>query len=265
MLKKIKIYCNFDLSFDLDHEKQIELYIDMVPTTMSEPGVIRFALLIEPPEILDLSQQSIDALESGLCDHILTHNSELLSLGGNIHLFEFGTSWIGDYNFPKKDFKVSTLVGGKLLAPGHQLRQKLWFKENKISIPKNFFLSSSFGGIENYNNNPVLGKDKSPLFDSQFHICIENVKRENWFTEKLIDCMITKTIPIYYGCPNIGDWFDIRGIIVVSNLQEIIEACNNLDKNTYNNMLPYIEGNYNISKEFTDIGSRIKRDILKLL
>jgi hypothetical protein len=151
------------------------------------------------------------------------------------------------------------------MAEGHFLRQKLWFKEDRITIPKKFFLSGNFGGIENYNNNPILGRDKSPLFDSQFHICIENVKRQNWFTEKLIDCLQTKTVPIYYGCPNIGDWFDIRGFIIVDSLDDIITSCNSLNLETYSKMTSYIESNYLKSMEYKEIANRLKKKIIELI
>ena len=49
-------------------------------------------------------------------------------------------------------------------------------------------------------------KDKiDGLRDYRYHFCIENIKRDYWFTEKLIDCFVTGTIPIYWGCPSIFD------------------------------------------------------------
>ena len=103
------------------------------------------------------------------------------------------------------------------------------------------------------------------MFNSQFHICIENTKRKNWFTEKLIDCFETNTIPIYYGCPNIGDWFDERGMIIVNDLKEIIEACNQLTSETYEKMKPYIDINFKESKKYTDVDKRLKNKILELI
>ena len=103
------------------------------------------------------------------------------------------------------------------------------------------------------------------MFDSQFHLCIENAKRRNWFTEKLIDCLITKTVPVYWGCPNVGDWFDERGFIFVDNLNDIVEACNSLDENTYNEMLPYIEENYTRSLGYANVSERLKNGIIELI
>ena len=265
-MKNIKIYCSWDLHFDLHHEKQIELYVDSIPNTPVPADTIRFVFLLEPIDILNLNSAAIEGYKNGTYNHIFTHNEDLLAAIPTAHLFEFGTTWVKNYRFPEKKFEVSTLVGGKLMAPGHHLRQKLWFKENRIkSIPTNFFLSGNFGGIENYKNNPVLGDDKSPLFNSQFHVCIENTKRNNWFTEKLIDCLQTKTIPIYWGCPNIGNWFNTEGFFIVNSLEEIISVCNSLTDKTYNEKLQFVEENFEKSKKFATINDRLIEKIEELL
>ena len=69
--------------------------------------------------------------------------------------------------------------------------------------------------------------DKKHLFKSQFSIAIESTSVENYFSEKLIDCLITKTIPIYWGCPNIEEFFDTRGMIIVNSVDDLIKKVNN--------------------------------------
>ena len=265
-MKNIKIFCSWDLQFDFFHEKQIELYVEHIPNDVVPKDTIRFVLLIEPVDILNLNSAAEEAYKRGCFNYIFTHNEDLLKAIPDAHLFEFATTWIKDYQFPEKKYSVSTLVGGKLMAPGHYLRQKLWFKEGRIkNIPTSFFLSGNQGGIENYNNNPVLGSDKSPLFDSQFHICIENTKRNNWFTEKLMDCLQTKTIPIYWGCPNIGNWFNLDGFIIVDNLEDIVNACNGIQENTYQEKLAAVEENFEKSKIFATISDRLQQKIETLI
>jgi len=264
-MKDIKIHCYWDINFELKHSKQIELYVDQVPSDPTPDGTIRFVALLEPPEIIDLSQHALNGLKNNTFNYLLTHNQYLLDATDKSYLFEFASTWIKDYQFPEKTFSVSTLVGGKMVAPGHRIRQKVWFKENKIKTPKNFYLSGNLGGIENYNNHPVLGSDKKPLFDSQFHICIENSKRENWFTEKLMDCLQTKTVPVYWGCTNIENWFDTRGFIIVNDFNDIVSSCNELTPETYENMLEYVEENYKKSMEFIEINNRMGSLLKKIL
>lgn len=59
MKHNIKIFCYWDLKFDLFHEKQIELYIDSIPNTPIPSNTVRFVYLLEPPEIQDFSQHAI--------------------------------------------------------------------------------------------------------------------------------------------------------------------------------------------------------------
>lgn len=266
-MNKLNINCTWDLDFEMFHEKKIELFVDFhnVNKVLGK-NVIKILFILEPPEIAPAFTNMAISRQREF-DFILTHNQEILDKCKNAILFEFGTTWIKEpYSFTKKKFEVSTLVGGKLMAPGHHLRQKLWYKENKIKTPKRFFISGNMhGNLQNFNNNPLLGNKKEPLFNSQFHIVIENVKRKNWFTEKLIDCLYTKTVPIYYGCPNIENYFDTDGMFLVNSVDEIISVCNSLDENTYLEKLKYVEKNYELSKEFVNIKARLKKTIKKIL
>ena len=261
---KIKVFCGWELEIDLFHEKQIELYVDSFPGDEIPQDTIRFVMLLEPEEILNLTHQAMYFMKNKTYNHLFTHNDFLIQSCPNAHLFEFGTSWITDYIQKEKVFEVSTLVGGKRMAYGHILRQQLWDRQDEIQIQTKFFLSGNFGGIHNNKNNPILGKSKEPLFDSQFHFCIENINRKNWFTEKLIDCLQTKTIPIYFGCPNISDWFDTRGMIIVNSVDEMINKANELTINSYDEMLPFVEKNLEISNNFCKLDKRLIDKITEL-
>jgi hypothetical protein len=96
------------------------------------------------------------------------------------------------------------------------------------------------------------------LFQDQFHIAFENCREKNYFTEKLMDCFITKTIPIYYGCPNIEEFFDIEGMIVVGSAEECISACNNLDHSYYMSRIKHVNNNFQKCKQYVkDFTTRI--------
>jgi len=265
-MNNIRIFCGWDLKFNLQHEKQIELYVDQVPSTPTPPNTVRFVFLLEPPEIKNIGPQALNGLNTGRYNYLLTHNQELINASDKAHLFEFATSWVKNYHFPEKKYEVSALVGGKNMAPGHGLRTQLLKREVSITKPKKIFVSGNFPPRDmDIKRFSVLGKDKSPLFDSQFHICIENAKRPNWFTEKLIDCLITKTVPIYWGCPNIGNWFNLKGFIIVDSVNEIISAANSITPELYNEMLPYIEENYEKAIPLSTIEDRLINKMLELV
>lgn len=54
----------------------------------------------------------------------------------------------------------------------------------------------------------TLENKKYGLMDYEFSIAIENSTELDYFTEKLTDCILTDTTPIYYGCPNINRFFN---------------------------------------------------------
>jgi hypothetical protein len=56
-----------------------------------------------------------------------------------------------------------------------------------------------------------------------FSVCIENSSERNYFTEKLIDCFAQKVIPIYWGAPNVSEFFDPDGIIFCKTHDQVIE------------------------------------------
>ena len=50
---------------------------------------------------------------------------------------------------------------------------------------------------------------------------MENCKSPGYFSEKIIDCLIQGTIPIYWGDPTISSYFNMKGIINFNNIDEI--------------------------------------------
>ncbi|MEW6054241.1 MAG: hypothetical protein AB1552_10720 [Nitrospirota bacterium] len=204
-----------------------------------------------------------------LFDLILAHDEEILTACSNSRLFVFGTSWIDPSDAQqieptKKTFDVSFICGAKKFTEGHLLRQKIWFRQKEIKMPKSFWISGALP-VESIDNNPILPispSSKLLMMSSQFHIAIENAKVNNWFTEKLLDCFITKTIPIYWGCPNISNYFDPYGMIFAESVQAIIDICNTLNPAYYHHRVASIEFNYNICLKYCiEIAIRLKEVI----
>ena len=81
-----------------------------------------------------------------------------------------------------------------------------------------------------------------------FNVVIENVKQNNWYN-KIGDNFLSKTLPIYWGCPNISEFgYDQRGIINFNNEKELLDIVNNLTPELYSELKPYIDHNYEVAK-----------------
>jgi hypothetical protein len=151
-----------------------------------------------------------------------------------------------NYDIKNKKFQVSMLCGSKNWCPGHKFRRQVWLYQEKFKFKKKFMYSKNHDGLKIFDNKEINHrKDKTELFiDSMFHIAIENNQAIDYFTEKLIDCFVSKTIPIYYGCPNIGDYFELKGMIIINDINDIDNLNNILSEEYYNDRLHWIEDNY---------------------
>jgi len=260
--KQIKTISNsFSPNVDLMFDKQVTLYVDYL--TIPNPSEINILWLCEPDAISGLKKNLNQVAHH--FDYILTFDVDVLSKYSNAVLHLQASNWVSlEKTYEPKHFSISTVVGNKFQTKGHILRQELWAKQSQINN-KEFYLGY-FGGPDNEENNPILeGGIKDPMFYSQFHICIENCSIPNYFSEKIIDCFVTKTIPIYWGCTNIDSRFNAKGILKFNKINECIEICNNLNENSYNELLPYVEENYNIAiNNYTDWMKNLKQTIKNL-
>lgn len=76
------------------------------------------------------------------------------------------------------------------------------------------------------------------LRDYEFSIAIENCVENGYFTEKLTDCIMLNTTPIYHGCPNIEMFFsDIVNLQSLDTVDEIYEILSTPAKQQQHNKL----------------------------
>jgi hypothetical protein len=252
---------NWDIRVTMETNKPCELYVDNFPTT--EKNSIRILWVVEPDEVSRIKDVVLGRYNE--FDLILTFDTEILEKCPNARLHTFGMTWILDYDLnQEKEFCVTSLIGGKQLSPNHLLRQQLpQIKEKVTNIPIHLFgsINNPFNG-EGIDKRMQDGDRKNELFYSQFHIAIENFSKKDFFTEKLMDCFQTKTIPIYMGCTNIGDFFDTRGMFIVNSLEEIENVCSSLTPQTYEDMKPYVEKNYELSQSHAHFRERLKETVI---
>jgi hypothetical protein len=43
---------------------------------------------------------------------------------------------------------------------------------------------------------------------------------DNWISEKFYDCILTGTVPIYFGCKNIRDIWGAKGYILIEDVHD---------------------------------------------
>ncbi len=247
---------------DLEYNgsKNISVYLDQYIQNDDE-NEIKILILMEPYEyikpIYDFTRKN-----SQLFDLIITYDNYILNSSPNSKKYVFGSSWVERINdINEKKNIISFLVGGKDILPGHLIRHKICDNKKKILHPIHFYNSKNCPYL-NASDCKILENSKDEMFkESIFHICIENSIQENYFTEKIIDCFNTFTVPIYWGCPNIGEYFNLKGIIILESddTDYIIEKINYLNlEEFYTDNFDAIKENYEKCIEYLDYNKQIK-------
>ena len=201
-------------------------------------------------------------------DLIITSDKRLMHLP-NVEFMVFGDSWVQSIA-QTKEASISFLysVGIEANWDGYALRREFWRSRSKLNtvLPLKMWYSSRRppAGIDLQVEDKMYGfGNKDKLFDSMFSICIENIAESDYFTEKIIDAFVSNTIPIYFGSPNISEYFDINGMIVVNSLHELIEVVSQLTPNDYLKRMPFIKKNRALAGAYINGLDRIRKLIVK--
>jgi hypothetical protein len=139
---------------------------------------------------------------------IFTHNRDLIALHENFCYVPPAANftWIKDRRIHKKNKMISMVSSGKDFTESHRRRNSILntIREKHKNID---FFGKYF--------NP-FNKKEDVLIDYMFSITIENDSYSTYYTEKIMDCFATGTVPIYLGAPDIGSLFDTDGIIFLN-------------------------------------------------
>ncbi len=141
----------------------------------------------------------------------------------NKHFFHQGHPWflkkshdqLLESKKPIKTKFLSIVVSNKQITEGHKKRYAFCMKL-KERFPNDIDL---FGrGINDFDDKWEV------LRDYKYSIAIENELLDDWFTEKLYDCLLAGTTPLYFGCPNLSKYFPDYPVIRI-DLDHFDETC----------------------------------------
>lgn len=158
--------------------------------------------LVQEPYVPGMTQ-FVDQ-HSGEYSRIYTHNP--LDKDPRVQISAPMTPWfvgktideLRDSEIPKKTKTISAIASTKSFHIGHDNRSR--FIEYLVSSKFDFDL---FGiGRENQVDDKW-----DALAPYRYSIAIENSSQPNYWTEKIIDCFLAYTVPIYFGATNIDKYF----------------------------------------------------------
>ena len=159
-----------------------------------------------------------------------------------IQIHEFAPWYIKkSYDFfenlqpPQKSKKLSVVCSNQTMLPGHKKRLEFILDlkdrfKDKIDV---------FGrGI-----NPIPDKFDA-LIDYKYSVAIENNSIPGYFTEKISECFLAFTMPVYFGCPDIDKYYDKRSFLSV-DINDKTTAFTMIDQllqeDPYDKALPFVK------------------------
>jgi len=178
-------------------------------------------------------------------DGIFTCDKDLVKLHDKIHFCFAGSTLPWTYKehmeVNEKRHFCSFVASCKNMCKGHALRHELYELIKGLGEPSEdnpnppVHCMGSITGRpfdwepgchqKNYQGNRGGWHCKSQsLKYFPYSIVMENDRYPSYFTEKITDCFATGTVPIYWGAPDIGDYFDMKGIIQVNSVDEIMDT-----------------------------------------
>ena len=281
MMNSTKLYKptvkNGDYLFDptITFDRPVEIHFVRIEE-FDDPDAYKVLILSSESYLSPNRETNVSVIKNkDLYDLILCADDGLVLHCRQAEMFPYGSTWLnrgkiehpdglGEFSCDIEIFKKRerTLNDVSFLAswydanrPGYRLRRELWARQNEIEIPTMFHTSlKAFLGA----TNPLPNGEKESLFYSTFHVCIENQNVKHYFTEKLIDSFLTYTMPIYWGCPNIGNYFNLDGMIIVDSIDALIPRLNNLTLDYYNDRMDAIIENRKIAETYANYSERIE-------
>jgi hypothetical protein len=139
-----------------------------------------------------------------------------------------------ELNKLEKKKQISVICSSKIHTENHFLRVEF------LKI-----LKSHFGSQLDWYGNGVneIQRKHEGILDYKYHIVLENESRNNLISEKIFDSMLGLSVPIYYGAPNISEYFNKNSLytIDINNAGKSIDVIQNIiNTDPYQQTLNYL-------------------------
>lgn len=201
-----------NLHFSEKHKGEVDFCI--ILNYPEEDVVVRsnkggtWLFLQEPPDTKNIFYTNYfkfaDRVYSGFGDKVKNGFNETISLPWLIDKSYRELKDLSHTDLNKTD-KISWITSNSNMVAGHELRLGFikFLKEQKFEF-------DLFGR----GFNPIQDKFQA-LADYKYSIAIENYSGENYWTEKIQDCFLSWTMPVYFGCTNLEKYFPKESFIQI--------------------------------------------------
>ena len=194
-----------------ERDSKISVYIDLDLTIAlnDKDDKIKFLWLLESPEFnggaIEIVKNNVKLIEDNF-EAVFTYSDEVSSLSNKFHKVFTTNSWIKKPKVYNKSKLISMITSNKV-----------WTEQQKYRVD---FAEKNKDIIDVYGRGfKEIEEKEEGLKDYMFSVAIENATYDTYFTEKILDCFATGTIPIYKGTRKICEFFDSNGILFLDDIK----------------------------------------------
>lgn len=199
---------------------------------------IKLAIIFEPPVINNDAYAFVKS-HYDIFDYIFTFDESCLSISEKFVYYPYGDTWVhkADQKVYSKSKMTSIIASNKNWAEGHKLRHSV------VDMHKEYLdvMGNGYRAIESKMEG---------LKDYRYSVVIENSRVNSYFTEKLMDCFATGVVPIYWGCPKIGNFFDLNGIITFDSVGDLNNILRYLSDEDYKSRMFAVTDNLKRTEQY---------------
>jgi len=173
-------------------------------------------------------------------DYILTYTTRYAGRNSKWLWYPLGgtrtplTEWYVHH----KSGLVSMLASNKNDATGHKLRHAVYDRFG--------YRIQTYGSIVDGVEVP---KSRA-IWPFMYSIVICGERNEGGFSDHLLDALAVGTVPIYWGCPDIGKYFDLGGIIPFESPDDLPDILDSLTLYDYMRRWDAINANLDTARQY---------------
>ncbi len=216
----------------------------------------RLSIMIGEPLAVQGRHMRLIRFLHPLFHRVLTRNRDLLRAIPNGIFFQYGSTFIKDWTEVDrtKTKDLSIIASAQTSLEGHRLRHEVvaWLRDT----------GRDDVDVMGRGYRPFEQKEEG-LAPYRYSVVIENVREPGHFTEKLVDCLLCDTVPIYWGTRDIGDFFDLDGIIPCEDIEDVRSAIAGIPEDDYHARCPAIARNRELAAGYVDSHGNAARAVLE--
>ena len=237
------IHCDYGLQILLPKlSRPIEIFVNTQPLSCAKyKNSIKVLLIGEPYTVIPHLYNSL--MTSKCWDLIGLVNPKEYS---SPKIFEWWGSfdfWIKSANILPHSFGIKTVLSPKYGSEGYSIRHTIRDIWHKIKMPSTLYLGQKLP--KKYEWETIYPSTREECYNTMFHLVVENSSQTNYQTEKLLDCIRSRSVPVYWGHSSVKEHFNEKGIIYVGDKtpNEIVDIINTLTEEDYYSRKEYLEEN----------------------